>query len=146
VFTAEEVWTTRFPEGGSVHLLEWPAIDAGWRDDALGERWNRLRLLRSLATLAIEPARRDKLIGSSLEARLAIAANHADAALIASVDFAELAIVSGVEVGIDASLEAGARIATATSEDPRCERCWRHLPDVAEATGLCGRCDAVVAA
>jgi isoleucyl-tRNA synthetase len=146
VFTAEEVWTTRFPDGGSVHLLEWPAIDAGWRDDALGERWNRLRLLRSLATLAIEPARRDKLIGSSLEARLAIAANHADAALIASVDFAELAIVSGVEVSIDESLETGARVTTMASEDPRCERCWRHLPDVGEATGLCGRCDAVVAA
>jgi isoleucyl-tRNA synthetase len=146
VFTAEEVWTTRFPAGGSVHLLEWPMIDAGWRDEALGERWSRLRLLRSLATLAIEPARRDKLIGSSLEARLAIAANHGDAALIASVDFAELAIVSGVEVSIDESLEAGARVATLASEDPRCERCWRHLPDVAEDTGLCGRCDAVVAA
>lgn len=146
VFTAEEVWSTRYPDGGSVHLLEWPAIDAGWRDEALGERWNRLRLLRSLATLAIEPARRDKLIGSSLEARLAIAANHADAALIASVDFAELAIVSDVEVSIDESLETGARVATVASEDPRCERCWRHLPDVAEATGLCGRCDAVVAA
>ena len=144
VFTAEEVWGTRYPDGGSVHLLEWPAIDAGWRDEALGERWNRLRLLRSLATLAIEPARRDKLIGSSLEARLVIAANHADAALIASVDFAELAIVSGVEVSIDESLEAGARVATVASEDPRCERCWRHLPDVAEETGLCGRCDVAV--
>jgi isoleucyl-tRNA synthetase len=127
-------------------LLEWPAIDAGWRDEALGERWNRLRALRSLATLAIEPARRDKLIGSSLEARLAIAANHADAALIASVDFAELAIVSSVQVEIDPGLEAGARVSTDKSDDPRCERCWRHLPDVAETTGLCGRCDAVVTA
>jgi isoleucyl-tRNA synthetase len=26
VFTAEEVWGTRYPDGGSVHLLEWP----GW--------------------------------------------------------------------------------------------------------------------
>ena len=144
VFTAEEVWGTRFPDGGSVQLLEWPAIDAGWRDDALGERWNRLRALRSLATLAIEPARRDKLIGSSLEARLAIAANHADAALIASVDFAELAIVSSVQVEIDPGLEAGARVSTDKSEDARCERCWRHLPDVAEETGLCGRCASVV--
>ncbi|KZY94210.1 isoleucine--tRNA ligase, partial [Erythrobacter sp. HI0074] len=24
VFTAEEVWSTRYPDGGSVHLLEWP--------------------------------------------------------------------------------------------------------------------------
>ena len=39
-FTAEEVWGTRFPDGGSVHLLDWPEIDAGWRDDALGQRWD----------------------------------------------------------------------------------------------------------
>jgi isoleucyl-tRNA synthetase len=26
VFTAEEVWGTRFPDGGSVHLLEWPVL------------------------------------------------------------------------------------------------------------------------
>ena len=28
VFTSEEVWGTRFPEGGSVHLLEWPTLPA----------------------------------------------------------------------------------------------------------------------
>ena len=28
-FTAEEVWGTRYPDAGSVHLLEWPEIDAG---------------------------------------------------------------------------------------------------------------------
>ena len=144
VFTAEEVWGTRFPQGGSVHLLEWPAVEAGWRDDDLGARWDRLRILRSFATLAIEPARRDKLIGSSLEADLTIAANHADAALIASVDFAELAIVSGVDVVIAGDLEAGISVAAARSDDARCERCWRYLPDVAEGSGLCGRCDAVV--
>ncbi len=25
---------------GSVHLLEWPEIDAGWRDEALGAKWD----------------------------------------------------------------------------------------------------------
>ena len=29
VFTSEEVWGTRYPEAGSVHLLEWPDVDAG---------------------------------------------------------------------------------------------------------------------
>jgi len=144
VFTAEEVWGTRCPDAGSVHLLEWPPVDAGWRDAALGERWERLRALRSQATLAIEPARRDKLIGSSLEARLAVVAGHADAALIASVDFAELSIVSRVEVALDPDLETGVRVATDKSDDARCERCWRHLPDVAAETALCRRCDAVV--
>jgi len=144
VFTAEEVWGTRHPDGGSVHMLEWPAIDAAWRDDALAERWVRLRALRSLATMAIEPARRDKLLGSSLEAKLTVSANHADAALIASVDFAELCIVSELDTSIDADLEAGVRVSTEKTELEKCARCWRHLPDVAEETGLCGRCDTVV--
>src|SRR5690606_7145539 len=26
VFTSEEVWGTRYPEAGSVHLLEWPNL------------------------------------------------------------------------------------------------------------------------
>jgi isoleucyl-tRNA synthetase len=143
VFTAEEVWTTSNP--GSVHIAEWPAIDPAWLDPALGTRWQQLRALRSLATMAIEPARRDKLIGSSLEARLTLAAAHADAALIASVDFAELCIVSDVVFDIDPALEAGAIVNVEKIDAEKCARCWRHLPDVNEETGLCGRCDAVVA-
>jgi isoleucyl-tRNA synthetase len=111
----------------------------------LGTRWQQLRALRALATMAIEPARRDKLIGSSLEARLTLAAAHADAALIASVDFAELCIVSDVVFDIDPALEAGAIVNVDKIDAEKCARCWRHLPDVAATTGLCGRCDAVVA-
>ena len=144
VFTAEEVWGTRFPDGGSVHLQEWPGVEAGWRDDALAAKWERVRALRSLATMAIEPARRDKRLGSSLEARLSISATHADAALISSVDFAEICIVSELETTIDTELESGIRVSTDRSEHEKCARCWRHLPDVAAATGLCGRCDGVV--
>jgi isoleucyl-tRNA synthetase len=146
VFTAEEVWTTtNFGHNpGSVHMADWPAIDAAWHNPALGERWQQLRALRSLATMAIEPARRDKLIGSSLEARLTIAAGHAEAALIASVDFAELCIVSDVTLDIDPALEVGALVSVEKIEAEKCARCWRHLHDVADDTGLCGRCDAVV--
>ncbi len=142
VFTTEEVWVMNNP--GSVHMADWPAIDPAWRDTALGDRWQHLRALRSLATMAIEPARRDKLIGSSLEARLVIAAAHADAALIASIDFAELCIVSDVVLDIDSALEAGALVTVEKIEAEKCARCWRHLPDVAEATGLCGRCDGAI--
>jgi isoleucyl-tRNA synthetase len=142
VFTTEEVWTMNNP--GSVHMAEWPAIDAAWLDPTLGTRWQHLRALRSLATMAIEPARRDKLIGSSLEARLTLSAAHADAALIASVDFAELCIVSAVTLDIDPALEAGVRVAVEKNDAEKCARCWRHLPDVSETSGLCGRCDSVV--
>ena len=144
VFTADEVWRTRFPDAASVHLEEW-ADYSGWRDDALGARWERLRALRGLATLAIEPARKAKTLGSSLEADLLLTAAPEDAALIESVDFAELAIVAGVSVATDPALPAGALVGVTPTRLPRCDRCRRHLPDVAAATGLCGRCAGVVA-
>ncbi|MDB5716957.1 MAG: isoleucyl-tRNA synthetase, partial [Sphingomonas bacterium] len=67
-FTAEEVWGTRYPDGGSVHLQTWPEVDSAWADEALWVKWQRLRTIRGAVTAAIEPLRRDKYIGSSLEA------------------------------------------------------------------------------
>ena len=143
VFTTEEVWGTRFPGAESVHFSDWPEIDAGWRDEALAARWERLRVLRSMATQAIEPYRKDKIVGTSLAAALDIRAGGEEAALLASTDFQELAISGTVTVdlaGNDPMFEVGVR----PSDDARCERCWRHLPDVAEESGLCGRCASVL--
>ncbi|MGN6497991.1 MAG: isoleucine--tRNA ligase, partial [Tsuneonella sp.] len=53
VFTAEEVWTTRFPERGSVHLLEAHPLPAEWSDPALAARFAALRALREEVTEAI---------------------------------------------------------------------------------------------
>ena len=50
VFTSEEVWGTRYPDGGSVHLLEWPEHSQTSTaqvtiDDS---KWAKLRELRAL--------------------------------------------------------------------------------------------------
>lgn len=143
VFTTEEVWGTRHPDAESVHFSDWPEVDAAWRDEALAARWERLRILRSLATQAIEPLRKDKVVGTSLQAALDIRAGAEEAALVASTDFQELAISGAVEIDMVGTglFEVGVR----PSDDPRCERCWRYLPDVVTDTGLCGRCTSVVA-
>ena len=65
VFTTEEVWGTRYPDGGSVHLLEWPDVPQVDADEA---KWARFATFASSVTEAIEPLRRDKIVGSSLEA------------------------------------------------------------------------------
>jgi len=142
-FTCEEVWGTRYPEGGSVHLLEWPEIDAGWRDEALAARWARLRTLRALVTEAVEPMRREKKIGSSLEAEIALGlASETDRALVASVPFEEICIVSRVSVAPeDGQTES---VTVTPTERHKCGRCWRHLPEVEEDGDLCDRCDEVV--
>ncbi len=117
VFTTEEVWGTRYPDAGSVHLLEWPLIDTEWREDAaLEAKWAALRQLRETVTEAIEPLRRDKVIGSSLEAEVTVASD-ADPALLA-----ELFIVSSVQPGDE--------LAVAKTDKHKCGRCWRLLPEV----------------
>jgi isoleucyl-tRNA synthetase len=140
-FTAEEVWLTRYPDGDSVHLLEWPEIDAGWRDTELAGKWELLRGLRTRVTEAIEPMRRDKVVGSSLEAEVALSlANPELVAAANSVDFEELCIVSAATV-IEGEHD---RVAIARSEKEKCGRCWRLLPEVTEDGALCARCDEVV--
>ena len=67
-FTAEEAWLARDPKAASVHLEAFPAVPASWRDDALAEKWRKLRNLRRVVTGALELERAGKRIGSSLEA------------------------------------------------------------------------------
>ncbi len=57
-FTAEEAWLARFPdEDGSVHLLDFVFVPEGWRDEALAEKWARVRELRGVVTAELEKAR-----------------------------------------------------------------------------------------
>ena len=54
-FTAEELWLSRYPsEDGSVHLQLFPNIPTGWRDDALAEKWRKIRTVRRVITGALE--------------------------------------------------------------------------------------------
>ncbi|GAB5352087.1 isoleucine--tRNA ligase [Qipengyuania sp. 483] len=135
VFTAEEAWGTRYPEGGSVHLLEWPAVPGVSAD---GERWAKLRDLRERVTEAIEPLRRDKTIRSSLEADVTVPADAVPEGFTDD-DLAELFITASVTRG-----QVGEVSVTRTDEN-KCGRCWRLLPSVSEDGALCDRCEDVVA-
>jgi isoleucyl-tRNA synthetase len=141
VFTAEEAHEHRHGPERSVHLECWVAVPAAWRDHDLEAKFERLRSLRTLVNQAIEPLRRDKQLGSSLEAhvRLTLAAPMPG---LDPAAFAELCIVASV------AIEAGAQdaVTVVPSSDPRCARCWQHVPDVAPDTQLCGRCADAVAA
>ncbi len=135
VFTAEEVWGTRYPDGGSVHLLEWPRVPGVTAD---GERWAKLRALRDEVNEAIEPLRREKTIRSSNEAVVTVPAGAVPDGF-SDADLAELFITASVARG------DSERVTVTRSTDHKCGRCWRLLPDVAEDGALCGRCEDVLA-
>jgi isoleucyl-tRNA synthetase len=141
-FTAEEVWGTRYPEAGSVHLLEWPEVDAAWADPALAEQWTRLRTLRLIVSGEIEPKRRAKEIGSSLEAKVIIGLPDLDdRPNVTPEELAELLIVS--EATFDHVAHGPVAVVHRTDYH-KCGRCWRHLPEVKVDGELCDRCEEVV--
>ncbi len=153
-FTTEEAWTTRFPDAGSNSLRVFPETPADWRNDAEAARWGRVGEVTGVVTGALEIERREKRIGSSLEASPSV--HVADADLLAAfegLDAAEIFRTSGVTLAAGEGGAASFRMTDmkAVAVDPvpadggKCARCWRVLPEVTETSRLCLRCDDAVA-
>lgn len=134
VYTAEEVWGTRYPDGGSVHLLEWPAVPGISAD---GAKWAKLRVLRERVNEAIEPLRREKVIRSSLEAEVTVPADAVPEGF-SDADLAELFITASV------TRSDSDEVTVTKTTHHKCGRCWRLLPEVSEDGELCNRCEDVV--
>ncbi len=133
VFTAEEVWATRFPDAGSVHLLEWPEMAPVNIPPAFLAEWAAMRRVRDAVSSEIEPLRRNKIVRSSLEAEITLPAEM----MLADADtLAELFITAKVHAGDAPLVERTTHV--------KCSRCWRHLPEVTEDGALCGRCETVL--
>jgi len=137
VFTAEEVWTTRFPDAKSIHLQQIDPLPENWTDEALATRFAALRALREDVTEAIEPLRREKTIRSSNEAAVSVPAQAMPEGFTLD-DLAELFIAASV------ATHDGEGVTVTRSSCNKCGRCWRLLPSVAEDGDLCSRCEEVV--
>jgi isoleucyl-tRNA synthetase len=138
-FTAEESWLSRHPGALSVHLELFPELPENWLDDALDAKWERIARVRRVVTGALEIERREKRIGSSLEAAPKVYV--ADGDLLAALkdqDFAEICITSAIEViSGNGPAEAfrlaevpGVAVVPALAEGKRCARSWKILPTV----------------
>jgi isoleucyl-tRNA synthetase len=139
-FTMEEAWLNRFPgEASSVHLRQFPATPSAWRDEALAEKWRKVRAVRRVVTGALEIERKEGRIGSSLEAapKVYIADRDLRDAL-AGVDLAEISITSGAELMSSAGPETafrledvpGVAVVFARAKGTKCARSWKILEDV----------------
>ncbi|UWQ18867.1 isoleucine--tRNA ligase [Jannaschia sp. M317] len=154
-FTMEEVWLEVHPdEDGSVHLQDFPDARPGWRDEALAAKWSTIRRVRRAVTGALEVARRDKTIGSSLEAAPVVYVDTETAAILRDVSFEDICITSGIEVSEAPAPEdawrpedgEGIAVTFQHAEGGKCQRCWKILPDVGSHghDGVCARCDAAL--
>jgi isoleucyl-tRNA synthetase len=118
-------------------------------------KWSRVRDLRRVVTGALELARADKVIGSSLEAAPVLGVSDlADKALFESIDLAEIAITSVASVEMVGGFDGfytlpdikGAGVKFAKASGGKCARCWRVLEETHTDTHLCNRCTDAVGA
>ena len=139
-FTAEESWMSRYGAGvSSVHLELFPEVPAAWRNDALAEKWRKVRTVRRVVTGALEIARAQKRIGSSLEAHPIIHVSNAELyEAVVDVDLAEVCITSAATLVVDEGPAdafrlpdvAGVAVVTNLAEGTKCARSWKILTTI----------------
>ena len=150
VFTMDEVWLERSGGKGSIHLQDIPETPAAWIDDELAAKWANIRRVRRVVTGALEVERREKTIGSSLEAAPKVYVDAQTADILNSIEFDDICITSQIEVIVgDAPGGAfvlddtqGVGVVFAMAQGEKCQRSWKILPDVGqhEPGNVCGRC------
>lgn len=155
-FTAEEAWMSLPPsyrDAESIHLSAMPGVNKDFIDLDLEQDWDRLLQIRGEAAKAVELARDEKIIGSSLEAKLELYLPDTlkDVVNDYMADLPAVFIVSQLEIGdgqppadvwqSDAIPGLGVRVVHA--EGGKCARCWNWYPEVGKDKGhgeICDRC------
>ncbi|MCJ7646760.1 class I tRNA ligase family protein, partial [bacterium] len=167
--TAEEVW--RMMPGikePSVFLTNLPRVEKKYLNEQLAKKWEKILLLRKSVVKALEIARKEKIIGSSLEAEVDLYAQEKELTTILhnyERDWKGIFIVSEVkifeELPSDSSMvgKGKSEVMMKSEELPelymgvkrapgrKCVRCWNWSPTVGEDREhpqLCVRCVEVV--
>jgi isoleucyl-tRNA synthetase len=149
-FTAEEIWRVlgvQVPGGlghGSVHLAPFPEAAPEWQDAELAQRWEKLLAHRSQVQGVLEESRREKVIGSSLEAHVRLTADAATYEFLKPYeqDLGTIFIVSQVTLQQGTGQEP-LTVSVEKSQAGKCERCWNYRPAVGtfpDHPTLCDRC------
>ncbi|MGB5855079.1 MAG: isoleucine--tRNA ligase [Oceanisphaera sp.] len=152
-FTADEIWNQLPGERAQFVFTE--EFYSGLFGLADGEQlndnyWAELLTLRQAVNKALEMARKDKVIGSGLEAEITLFVEDSLASKLALLgdELRFVLLTSQVRIqplanaddAADTELE-GLKITVAKSDAEKCGRCWHHVEDVsAEQDGICGRC------
>jgi isoleucyl-tRNA synthetase len=155
-FTAEEVWAAMPAWKGkeaSVHLTQFPKVIEKYANTDIGERWKAMIDAKAEISKAIEQARKEKVIGHSLDARVTIAAPEKMQALFAAhlEDLRALLIVSQLHLADEKDIVApfksaeieGLVVGVEKARGGKCERCWIYEESVgsdAKHPTVCARC------
>jgi len=159
-FTCEEIWPY-LPKNdsreASVHLAHFPSTAEILGDTAIpatdsksNEEWTSLRSVRDEVLKALEEARNTKLIGTGLEAQVAITASDPVYSLLKrhADQLRYLFIVSQVTLRqASGNGTGGVHVEVKKADGAKCDRCWNystHVGEDATYPTICERCGAVL--
>jgi isoleucyl-tRNA synthetase len=142
VFTSDEAWENLPSRAeASVHIAEFPKASDSDSSELLS-RWERIFDIRDEALKALEDARGNKQIGSSLEAKVVLTTDKETTRFL--LDYFDqlryIFIVSQVEVH-EGNADILVRIEKA--DGAKCERCWNYSTRIGEFEKyptVCERC------
>ncbi|MES2474295.1 MAG: isoleucine--tRNA ligase [Verrucomicrobiota bacterium] len=142
-YTADEAWEHAAFTTGSIHEQDFPIADTAFAPGQASGQVNRLFEIKYAIQTAIEACIQAKEFTRNNEADVTLTLPAEDAALLEKLndrDFAtEFFIIAGLNASLGDNLTATAR----KTDLDLCPRCRKHEPLV--TSGLCDRCDAVVA-
>jgi isoleucyl-tRNA synthetase len=144
VFTADEAFENLpHQKLSSVHLADFPKV-SGARDEKLLSNWERLFAIRDDVLKKLEEARNEKVIGSSLEAKVILTVDKETMNFLLPYyeNLRYIFIVSQVEVHEGDAFNV--EIQKAHGE--KCERCWNYSARVGESEKYPTVCERCVAA
>jgi isoleucyl-tRNA synthetase len=154
-FTAQEIWEVLPGERGEFVFTDvWYAGLENVTEGALNnEYWQNLLEVRDEVNRVLESARKEELIGATLQAEVTLYTGGDLAESLQKIGdelrFVLLTSKAVVEVvnakpeGAIATEIDGLYIAINATEAAKCERCWHYCDDVGQHeahTDLCGRC------
>ncbi|KMT21435.1 isoleucine--tRNA ligase [Clostridium cylindrosporum] len=162
-FTSEEIWNFIKHEDEdnveSVLLSSWPKASNENNDSELEAKWDKMREIRTEVSKALELARREKIVGNSLNAKIYINADGEVYEFLNGMrEYLETVfIVSQLELtkGLENVAENAYKseeikdLAVLVEQAPgeKCERCWIFSSTIGEDSNhptLCARCSSVI--
>ena len=155
-FTAEEIWAT-LPswkdKEASIHMTQFPEVNTTYVNAELGERWKVMIDAKAEIAKAVEQARKEKIIGHSLDARISLAPPGEMRGLFKEhlEDLRALLIVSQLQLVDEKEISnpykseeiKGLTIGVEKARGDKCERCWIYSESVGsnkQHPVVCDRC------
>ena len=161
-FTADEIYLA-LPndlreDAPTVFALPAPDVEPFLLEDGVRDDWNVLMAVRGAMTRAIEPLRRDGVVGHSLDTSVTLYMSDELRERVESLhaDLREFCIVSQIRLAPLAEAPAtalqdndvpGLAVGVAKADGEKCERCWIYSTELGQDAAhptLCPRCTAVM--